>query len=135
MLALALISYLVIIWAIQRAVRRSLVKTMRDRPHVDVEKSEEALNRLFHTTCGLIIIAIAIFLVLAELRIDIAALVAVFSAVAIAVGFATRNLGRDLIAGAIITIENQYNVGDVITSLALCTTNLGGLNNGLDSGN
>lgn len=113
-LALALISYLVIRWTIQRAVKRSLVKTMHDRPQVDIKKREEALNRLFNKTCGLIIIAIALFLVLAELRINIAALVAAFGGAAIAVGFATRNLGRDLIAGAIIAIENQYNVGDVI---------------------
>lgn len=113
-LFLALISYLVMRMATWWAVRRSLVKTMQDRPQVDIEKREEALNRLFHRTCGLIIIAIAIFLVLAELRINIAALVGAFGTVAIAVGFVTRNLGRDLIAGAFIAIENQYNVGDVI---------------------
>lgn len=113
-LVVAVTSYLVITRAVRRAMRRSLAKTMHDRLQEDIEKREKAFNRLFQTTCGLIITAIAILLVLAELGINSVALVGAFGGVAIAVGFATRNLVRDLVTGAFIAIENQYNVGDVI---------------------
>jgi hypothetical protein len=91
-LFLALISYLAMRMAIWWAVKRSLVKTMHDRPQVYIEKRERALNRLFN-----------------DIR-------------------WAMNLSK--------TSSTRWLVSqNVITFLAQCTTNRGGLNNGLDSGN
>ncbi len=62
----------------------------------------------------MVILLIAIFMVLSEVDIDITAALAGLGIVGIAVGFGAQYLVRDLIAGFLVFLENQYNVGDVI---------------------
>ncbi|MFH1169838.1 MAG: mechanosensitive ion channel family protein [Chloroflexota bacterium] len=59
------------------------------------------------------IIIIASFMVLSELDVPIAPILAGFGIAGIAVGFGAQYLIRDLIAGIFIILENQYRVGDV----------------------
>jgi len=52
-------------------------------------------------------------MILGELNINIAPILAGLGIVGIAVGFGAQYLIRDLIAGVFILLENQYRVGDV----------------------
>ncbi len=113
-LVLALIVYILMRKTIPRTVKPMLSKAMEGQPEVEIEKRKTTLTRLFIAMGGVVIIVIAIFLTLAELGINITALLAGFGVVGIAVGFGAQSLVRDLIAGFIIMIENQYNIGDVI---------------------
>jgi len=113
-LALCVITYIVLKRIIPGAIGRTLPKTMEGQPELEIEKRKTTLNRLFMGIIGVVIIVIGVFLVLTELGINIAALIAGFGVVGIAVGFGAQSLIKDLIAGFIIMIENQYNVGDVI---------------------
>ena len=113
-LALCLIAYDLLKKTVPRTIGRTLAKTMEDQPELEIEKRKATLNRLFMGMIGVVIIVIGVFLVLTELGINIAALIAGFGVVGIAVGFGAQSLIKDLIAGLIIMIENQYNVGDVI---------------------
>jgi small-conductance mechanosensitive channel len=61
-----------------------------------------------------IIAAVALFMVLAEVGINIAPALAGLGVVGIAVGFGAQSLIKDLIAGLFILLENQYSVGDVV---------------------
>ena len=113
-LALCVIAYVVLKKTIPRTIGRTLAKTMEGQPELEIEKRKTTLTRLFTGMIDVVIIVIGVFLVLTELGIDIAALIVGFGVVGIAVGFGAQSLVKDLIAGFIIMIENQYNVGDVI---------------------
>ena len=113
-LALCVITYIVLKRIIPGTIGRTLAKTMEDQPELEIEKRKATLNRLLMGMIGVVIIVIGVFLVLTELGINIAALIAGFGVVGIAVGFGAQSLIKDLIAGLVIMIENQYNVGDVI---------------------
>jgi len=113
-LVLSLIVYFLMKRIVPRTVKPMLSRTMDGQPEVEIEKRKTTLTHLFITTGGVVIIVIAVFLILAEVGINITALLAGFGVAGIAVGFGAQSLVRDLIAGFVIMIENQYNVGDVI---------------------
>jgi len=113
-LVLCLIAYVILKKTIPGSIGRTLAKTMEGQPELEIEKRKTTLSRVFMGMIGVVTIVIGIFLVLTELGIDIAALIVGFGVVGIAVGFGAQSLIKDLIAGFIIMIENQYNVGDVI---------------------
>lgn len=112
-IVLALVLYWIMYHTVRRAVRHGLQRTMKDQPEVELKKREETLTWLLFTTSKVIIILIALLLILAEVGINIGALLAGFGVAGLAVAFAAQSFLRDLIAGLIITVENQYNVGDV----------------------
>jgi len=109
-----LVVYLVMKKLVPRAVQRTLSRSMRGHPKVEVEKRRATLNRLIISLGFFVVVVISAILILAELGIDIAALLVGFGVVGIAVGFGAQSLVKDLIAGFIILLENQYNVGDVV---------------------
>lgn len=109
-----LVVYLVMKKLVPRAVQRTLSRSMRGHPMVEVEKRRATLTRLIVSLGFFVVVVISAILILAELGIDIAALLVGFGVVGIAVGFGAQSLVKDLIAGFIILLENQYNVGDVV---------------------
>lgn len=111
---LSLIAYLLMKKSVPRLVQRTLSRSMCGYPGVEVEKRRATLNRLIISLGFLVVVIISAILILAELGIDIAALLVGFGVVGIAVGFGAQSLVKDLIAGFIILLENQYNVGDVV---------------------
>lgn len=110
----SLIVYLVLKKLVPRLVQRTLSRSMHGHPKVEVEKRRETLNRLIISLGFFVVVVVASILILAELGIDIAALLVGFGVVGIAVGFGAQSLVKDLIAGLIILLENQYNIGDVV---------------------
>jgi small-conductance mechanosensitive channel len=113
-IALCLILYFITRMIVPRALKPTLQKTMKDMPKVSVEKRTNTLNRLFIGAAGVTIAIIAVFLILAEVGINITALIAGFGVVGIAIGFGAQHMVKDLIAGFFILLENQYNMGDVV---------------------
>ena len=61
------------------------------------------------------IFAIAGFVILGDLSINLAPLLASAGVVGVAVGFGAQSLVRDYLAGIFMLVEDQYGVGDVIT--------------------
>jgi small-conductance mechanosensitive channel len=113
-IVLALIIYFIIRMTVPKALKPTLQKTMKGMPKVSIEKRTNTLNRLFIGATGVVITIIAAFLILAEVGINITALIAGLGVVGIAVGFGAQHMVKDLIAGFFILFENQYNMGDVI---------------------
>ncbi|MDD4931752.1 MAG: mechanosensitive ion channel family protein, partial [Candidatus Colwellbacteria bacterium] len=58
---------------------------------------------------------IAVFMILAELDINIAPILTGVGVAGIAIGFGAQTLVKDFVAGLFIIMENQYRVGDVVT--------------------
>jgi moderate conductance mechanosensitive channel len=61
------------------------------------------------------IFAIAGFVILGDLSINLAPLLASAGVVGVAVGFGAQSLVRDYLAGIFMLVEDQYGVGDAIT--------------------
>ena len=83
-------------------------------------KNEEALKRATTLTrvvksCAYVfIMAVAIMLILSELKIDIKPIIAAAGIGGIALGFGAQNLVKDYISGFFLLLEDQVRVGDVV---------------------
>ena len=66
------------------------------------------------STATVVIWVIATLLVLGELGIDLAPLIAGAGIAGIALGFGAQNLVKDCVAGLFMLIEDQYGIGDVV---------------------
>jgi small-conductance mechanosensitive channel len=98
-------------------IPRVVVRTLTRRPGEtknEVKKRSDTLAKVLVSTSQVFIVFIAVFMILSELEIDIAPILAGAGVVGIAIGFGAQGLIRDLVAGFFIIIENQYRVGDVV---------------------
>jgi len=96
---------------------RVVVRTLTRRPgetKTEVKKRSDTLARVLVSTSQVFIVFIAVFMILSELEIDIAPILAGAGVVGIAIGFGAQGLIKDLVAGFFVIIENQYRVGDVV---------------------
>lgn len=78
------------------------------------EKRSKTVWSLFGVTLRVVIYTVALLMILAELGINITALLAGAGIVGIALGFGAQSVVKDLLAGLFILIEDQYRMGDVI---------------------
>src|SRR4051812_8703795 len=74
----------------------------------------EAIGSVLRSFASFVILGIAVVLVLGELGINLAPIVASAGVVGVALGFGAQNLIKDFIAGIGIILEDQYGVGDVV---------------------
>jgi small-conductance mechanosensitive channel len=72
----------------------------------------EALGSVLRTAVSVTIFSVATMLVLGELGIDLAPLIASAGILGVALGFGAQNLIKDYFAGLFILIEDQFGVGD-----------------------
>jgi small conductance mechanosensitive channel len=97
-----------------RIVRRVVAQTGYKESKEELEKRTNTLLSIFKGMARVIIIIVVIIMVLDEVGVPIAPVLAGFGIVGVAVGFGAQYLIRDLIAGIFIILENQYRVGDVV---------------------
>src|SRR5262245_42889011 len=74
----------------------------------------EALGSVMRNLASVTIFAVTAMLVLAELGVNLAPLIASAGIVGVALGFGAQNLVKDYIAGIFMLLEDQYGVGDVV---------------------
>src|SRR6266498_589099 len=82
------------------------------------EKREDTLVDVLRTIVAVITWTIAIFVVLGQLDVNIAALLTGAGVVGVVVGFGAQNSIKDFLAGIYIIAENQYRVGDIVSLYA-----------------
>ncbi|MEW6676712.1 MAG: mechanosensitive ion channel family protein [Pseudomonadota bacterium] len=89
---------------------------LAERAGEDTEevKRIETLGRVFRYTTSVLIILVAGMLVLSELGISIAPILATAGVLGIAVGFGAQSLIKDYFTGFFLLLENQVRQGDVI---------------------
>jgi moderate conductance mechanosensitive channel len=80
----------------------------------EAEKREQTLTRAAIGTVNVVIIAVMVFMILSELGLDLAPLLATAGVVGIAIGFGAQSLVKDFFSGIFILLEDQYRVGDVV---------------------
>ncbi len=78
------------------------------------KKREDTLIRIFAGSLGIVVGIVALLMILQEIGVAIAPLLAAVGIAGLAFGFGGQYLIRDLISGLFIIMENQYRVGDVV---------------------
>jgi small-conductance mechanosensitive channel len=92
-----------------------LRKASEEELETEIEKHVKTLTSVLMTGTSAAIVTITFLLVMAQLGINLAPLLAAAGVVGIAVGFGAQSLVRDIFSGIFIILENQYRVGDVVS--------------------
>jgi small conductance mechanosensitive channel len=79
---------------------------------VDAEKRVRTLTALLRSIVFVLVLGVAVVMVLKELGMDIAPIIAGAGILGLAVSFGAQNLVRDIISGFFIIFEDQVRVGD-----------------------
>lgn len=100
-------------------LKRIISKTLQRREGKYVRLSEQrsqTLISLLHSVVANIIYFIAILLVLDELGFSLTSVLVGAGVLGLAIGFGAQNVVRDVITGFFILYEDQFSVGDYITT-------------------
>ena len=99
--------------ALLRPLRNGAVRTFSSGLSVERRAQRtRAIASLLKSISSFLIVGIAAVLILAELGIDIAPLLASAGIAGVALAFGAQNLVKDFLAGIFMTLEDQYGVGD-----------------------
>jgi moderate conductance mechanosensitive channel len=109
---------LVIAW-IALLLSRKLIPLLRKQMQKRTDDPEqhkrlETLGRVFRYTTAVLITLITGMLVLSELGISIAPVLASAGVVGLAIGFGAQSLVKDYFTGLFLLLENQVHQGDVV---------------------
>ena len=74
----------------------------------------EALGSVLRSVASAAVFSIAFLMILSELGLDLAPVLASAGVAGLAVGFGAQNVVKDFIAGLFMLLEDQYGVGDVV---------------------
>ena len=120
---LRILLILIVVWIGLHLVRKALDKlysrlASQDRAKDQIAAGEAAkradtIVRLLRQGVYVVVWLMAGLIVLREIGMDIAPILASAGIVGLAVGFGAQNLVRDVISGFFIILENQARVGDV----------------------
>jgi len=99
---------------LRRLEKRLIHKSQEDgEPPSESEKRIETIVRLIRQAALLALWLTISLVILKELGVEVAPIIASAGIVGLAVGFGAQNLVRDVISGFFIILENQIRVGDV----------------------
>jgi moderate conductance mechanosensitive channel len=73
-----------------------------------------AIGSVLRSFSSFVVLGIAVVLILGELGVNLAPIIASAGVIGVALGFGAQNLVKDFIAGIGIILEDQYGVGDVV---------------------
>lgn len=105
-------------WGARRVVRMGLSRLLERLidGEIDTEREKRlaTLEQVARYILTVVILLVAIMLVLAELGISIAPILAAAGVLGIAVGFGAQSLVKDYFNGLFLLLENQVRQGDVV---------------------
>jgi moderate conductance mechanosensitive channel len=78
------------------------------------ERRISALASILRSVAAFVILLFAIFMVLSEVGIDVAPLLAGAGVLGVALGFGSQSLVKDFLSGMFILVEDQFGVGDIV---------------------
>jgi small-conductance mechanosensitive channel len=95
-------------------IRRAMRDSREEQTEEELNKRTDTLVAVVVTTLEIGILLIFLFMLLSDLGINIAPVLAGAGVVGIAIGFGAQSLVKDIIAGVFVILENQYRKGDVV---------------------
>jgi moderate conductance mechanosensitive channel len=105
---------------VKMAISRGLARYVEFRhSHHQVTREErikraKTLSGVLTGAIGIFMFGLTVFMILAELDIDIAPLLASAGVLGIAIGFGAQSIIKDTLNGLFILLEGQFNTGDVV---------------------
>jgi moderate conductance mechanosensitive channel len=123
------ILFVIALALVARAVARRLIDRVTGRVTVAKDANGErsrllggerrlqratALGSVLGNAATVTIFAIALFIVLGDMGLNLAPILASAGVLGIAIGFGAQNLVQDFLAGIFMLLEDQYGVGDVV---------------------
>ncbi len=98
------------------AVRRRTPAALLESPATSLRAQQRisALTSILRSLAGFVILIFAGFMVLSELGVDVAPLLAGAGVLGVALGFGSQSLVKDFLSGLFILAEDQFGVGDVV---------------------
>ena len=102
--------------AIDRVVARAETATLPAARQAFNRRAQRAksLGTLLKSITTTVVFGIAFVMVLSELGMDVAPILASAGVLGLAIGFGAQNLVKDFLSGVMMMIEDQYGVGDVV---------------------
>lgn len=117
MIAITLLIALFAKQSIDALIRKSIRRTVKTTKHTSKAEEKQREDTLINISTGIFSLfywPIVGLLIVAQLGVNIAPLIAGAGVVGLAIGFGAQNMVKDIIAGLFIIAENQYRVGDVV---------------------
>ncbi|HKS99021.1 MAG TPA: mechanosensitive ion channel family protein [Rugosimonospora sp.] len=103
--------------AVLRPLREKLPSSLQEVAGIFPERRRQraaAIGSVLGSTATAVVFSIAGLMILSELGLDLAPLLASAGIAGVALGFGAQSLVKDLIAGLFMLLEDQYGVGDVV---------------------
>lgn len=111
--AVAYITGKILLFVVARLVRRA-VRTARFKTEKDEVQREDTIISILTAALEVIVFIVAALMILGEIGVNIAPLLAGAGVAGVALGFGAQSMVKDYLAGIFIVTENQYRVGDVL---------------------
>jgi small conductance mechanosensitive channel len=127
---LIIVIALIVRYLIQRTIRRLVARTAAGDAPVSLkpfrlriadsafrerrQQRAEAIGSVLTSFATATIFSIALLMILGELGIQLAPLLASAGIAGLAIGFGAQTLVKDMIAGLFMLLEDQYGVGDIV---------------------
>lgn len=98
---------------IETLVRR-IIRTHKYSSKEEERKREDTLINVFRTASSVVLWIVGVVVILFQLEVDVAGLLAGAGIVGVLIGFGAQSTVRDFFSGIFIIMENQYRVGDIV---------------------
>ncbi len=99
---------------IPNVIKKGVVRSKEDQTQEELNKRADTLSGVLVASFQVLVIAVVFFMILSEIGLNIAPILAAAGVVGIAIGFGAQSLVKDVIGGLFIIMENQYRKGDVV---------------------
>ena len=117
-IVLILVTAIVLARLAARGIRRFLRSVKSRSPlratSLRVDQRTETLGDVLASVVRMLILGVALLMILGQLGLDLAPLLAGAGIAGIAVGFGAQSLVKDFLSGFFIIVEDQFGVGDVV---------------------
>jgi len=101
-------------WALQRMTPNGAEESAPPPDDPRRQARAQSISFVVASTVSVTIWVVAVFLVLSELGIDLAPLIAGAGIAGVALGFGAQSLVKDCLSGLFMLIEDQFGIGDVV---------------------
>lgn len=122
---LIILGALVLIWLAKRLIRKMItarMSQMREETPEEQAARTDMLSRVITKVIVSTIAIIAFIMTLSVLGVNVVPIVAVFAALAVGIGLAFQNIGRDYVYGFFIISEDWFRIGEWATVAGISGT-------------
>ncbi|WP_152657471.1 mechanosensitive ion channel family protein [Oceanobacillus sp. CFH 90083] len=120
--AIRIVLIIFVSWLVVRIVRKIVDKLFVQRQHGPIripKRREDTLKKLIKSVVAYVVYFMAIVMVLQVFNFQIGPLLAGAGVAGLAIGFGAQNLVRDIISGFFIIFEDQFSVGDYVSTAGI----------------